>query len=577
MKTKRQLQAMYPLDPNMREVIGSLWREFYALYSEKYKYYDLYDDQGRPIDPWIPNYLGQRIEFGQAFGQDNRVFGNKSLALGMGNITARLMEIVMGTWSDIPVPEDASGSGSGCGEGGLPLEKTFRLFTLGNGTDQDNRSNALSVFRSGLTKLINAIKLGAYDHGEVEPEEGMLQYLEKQLQLYFDHAWHTLIGDAPRDNNYYVRQDGGWIVLPDGHPPLTIDPASASLASIDQNQVLTLTLPEQNQVTASNGLTKTGDNITLGGELTPNLVTVVGHVNDAMETYRNSLNMVMDTTDYLPGASEMVTTPFAASPTDYSRGVSAWSTKNVYGNIWGYGVTSSIKDNIEAVGANGVYGQGDSCLYLQTDASNNITEIRKTQQVFLDGSQDGTTNAIEQRVTGSVNELSLIKSTNVGARLKLSMPDSFNGQITRYIPVSVNGYIANGSGAITIPIPAAHNPVTIAPASASLASISATQVLTINPQVQHNAVTIAPASSGLASIDASQVLTINPQVFTDNYVDSVTLSPDALLTLGRTGTLPDLVAQFGTMATRGFWTGTMAQYAAIATKDPNTNYYVQEP
>lgn len=64
----------------------------------------------------------------------------------------------------------------------------------------------------------------------------------------------------------------------------------------------------------------------------------------------------------------------------------------------------------------------------------------------------------------------------------------------------------------------------------------------------HNPVTIAEASASLASIDENQVLTIEPQSGGDNYVDSADLDTNAKLTLGRTGTLADLDVQFGKVA-----------------------------
>lgn len=578
MRTKRQLQYMYPSDPNMREVIGSLWREFYALYSEKYKYYDTYDQNGQPIDPWIPNYVGQRIEFGQAFGQDNRVFGNKSIAIGMANITAQMMEIVMGTYSDIPVPLDASGSGSGMGSGGDSLQETFRLLTLGNGTSDQARSNALVVFRSGLTKLINAIKLGAYSHPGVPPEEGMLQYLENQLQLYFDNAWHTLLGDAPQNTNSYVRQNGNWIVLPEGHPPLsispacadlasvdanqvltiipqaqhpalTISPASAAIASVDSNQVLTITLPAQVQVTASNGLTRTGDNIQLGGALLQD--TVIGRNGswgDGNNKYIDfSKNQMYDTMTYgvnqpLTGISEgMIATE------DYFTVVDTGTAKSAIKNALVY-AQDSAGNNWQAFDTMKVSSPG-------TGFDIGYAGVERTLGIEL---YPNVGNYIRYAIdfgkwVGNVGtdpcfgNLSVSKGNDrVDVGFPLPVPETgWKGYI---LPISVNGQYASNTGNIALTIPSGHTPVSI-----------------------------APASAGMASIDANQQLTITPQSFTDNYVDAITISAGALLTLGRTGALPDLSAQFGTIATRNFWTGTLAQYTAIAVKDANTNYYVQEP
>ncbi len=68
----------------------------------------------------------------------------------------------------------------------------------------------------------------------------------------------------------------------------------------------------------------------------------------------------------------------------------------------------------------------------------------------------------------------------------------------------------------------------------------------------------------------------NKPAFPDNYVDAASLDANAKLTLGRTGALPDLEAQFGTISLKGFWYGTQAQYDALGAWDDNTLYHILE-
>lgn len=65
----------------------------------------------------------------------------------------------------------------------------------------------------------------------------------------------------------------------------------------------------------------------------------------------------------------------------------------------------------------------------------------------------------------------------------------------------------------------------------------------------------------------------------DKFVESVSLAVvnNALkLQLNRSAGLDPLVALFGTMAGKTFWTGTAAAYAAINPKDSNTIYHIEE-
>jgi uncharacterized protein (TIGR02145 family) len=62
---------------------------------------------------------------------------------------------------------------------------------------------------------------------------------------------------------------------------------------------------------------------------------------------------------------------------------------------------------------------------------------------------------------------------------------------------------------------------------------------------------------------------------TDTYVTSAEVSSGALLTLTRNDA-ETVTAQFGTIATKNFWVGTLAQYTAISPKNANTIYHIEE-
>ena len=175
MRGIRELKAMFA-DPRMKELIDSLWREYYGLYNEKYN-----RQINELVEPWLKNTFGNDIEFGQAIGQDNRIEGNRSVAVGQGLTTKSFMELLLGSYALITEDQDPDA-----------WIETDRLAALGNGLDAENRSNAVEIFKSGLFKLFNAIQLSAYKHGDQVPVDGIIQYLDKKLELSFDGSWHEL-------------------------------------------------------------------------------------------------------------------------------------------------------------------------------------------------------------------------------------------------------------------------------------------------------------------------------------------------------------------------------------------------
>ena len=189
MRGLRQLKAMWR-DPNMKELIDSLWREYYGLYAEKYN-----RDPGK----WLQNYLSADFDFGQAIGQDHSINSNKSIAVGIGGITTSFMETILGTYNLADLDAD-------------PQEWNLldRLITIGNGIDPENRSNALEVFKSGLFKLFNALVIGKYDHENEIPEDGTLQFDQQKLQVFVAGLWKMLLTDAPKDDKPYGRKNEAW-------------------------------------------------------------------------------------------------------------------------------------------------------------------------------------------------------------------------------------------------------------------------------------------------------------------------------------------------------------------------------
>lgn len=189
---RRELKAMWK-DPRMKELIDSLWREYYGLYTEKYKSTTELDELGVPIDQWLRNKISRDINFGQALGQDHLIEGNRSAGFGQGSNTKSFLETVLGAYNIIPVGQNA--------EEWIP---TDLLLTLGNGPDADNRSNVFEIFKNGFFKFLQSIKIGAHPalaEGET-PENGTLQWTpEKGLEIWDMDKWRPIGGVTVIENH----------------------------------------------------------------------------------------------------------------------------------------------------------------------------------------------------------------------------------------------------------------------------------------------------------------------------------------------------------------------------------------
>jgi len=172
MKGIRQLKSGFA-DPRMKELIDTLWREYYGLYVEKYN---------RDPEKWLLNQFSEDIDFGQALGMDHIVQGDQSLAMGIGQITTAFREVIMGSY--------ATTDGFANPDEWKAID---RLITVGKGINQETREDALIIFKSGLIRLFNALEIGKYEHGEVQPTDGTLQFTpEKSLQVRENDQWNTV-------------------------------------------------------------------------------------------------------------------------------------------------------------------------------------------------------------------------------------------------------------------------------------------------------------------------------------------------------------------------------------------------
>jgi hypothetical protein len=182
------------------------------LYWEKYKL---------PVED---NTFGALVEYAVALGQGNTLEGNKSFAIGEGHITKSFVETIVGLFAL-----------ESTGESVDSWIATDHLFTIGNGTADGSRSNAVEVFKSGLVKLHNSLLIGEYSHAAVAPVNGMLQYSSGKLELRENDEWRLILTDAPSDDAVYGRLNGEWAEVNDSLP------ATITSTSINEDNGLTHT------------------------------------------------------------------------------------------------------------------------------------------------------------------------------------------------------------------------------------------------------------------------------------------------------------------------------------------------
>lgn len=129
--------------------------------------------------------------------------GNNATAIGEGVTADVYRMLALGSFN-----ETATGSAEN-------WAATDPLLMIGNGTDTNNRSNALTIYKSGYTDLQNALKIGAFSWGANSPGDGALQYTATDgFQAYTNAAWNKLTFiDPAAENTRLVYYDAVGLAL----------------------------------------------------------------------------------------------------------------------------------------------------------------------------------------------------------------------------------------------------------------------------------------------------------------------------------------------------------------------------
>lgn len=187
MRTKKELKKAHP---ELAELIDTLWPIAMMLFRE------------RTAGEFTRSVISPDIETGFSAGLNNLIEGNNSGAVGEGLNTKSFLEILIGSYATIATDQDPEG-----------WVATDRLLGIGNGSDDENRRMAMEIFKSGLIKLFNAIQIGDYAHGAIDPENGTLRYTSA--------------------NGLEIRHGGVWVSVMANQKPIQVTGITLSVAGWD--------------------------------------------------------------------------------------------------------------------------------------------------------------------------------------------------------------------------------------------------------------------------------------------------------------------------------------------------------
>lgn len=204
-------------------LIDALWRDYLVMYAEnKLAYSDLHlVDETDPLFDEHYRYVRNNFRtdegdlvnsWSTAQGYGHQILADFAQVFGFFNYALSQFETVMGPFAaPATIATDHPSAKS--------WKKTDRLFTLGNGTDNLDRSNALVIYKSGLVEWYNAQVFGAYSHQnpgepEITPKDGTLQFtLANNFEYWKNGQWNSLQGDDGANglSAYEIAVENGFV------------------------------------------------------------------------------------------------------------------------------------------------------------------------------------------------------------------------------------------------------------------------------------------------------------------------------------------------------------------------------
>ncbi|MDY0287173.1 MAG: hypothetical protein RBR21_13660, partial [Bacteroidales bacterium] len=137
--------------------------------------------------------------YGMVAGSGNRISGNYSFMVGMNNSSDHNYNYQLGyylsTYSDYEIALGKLNTSY--------VPSTFyqqRILSIGNGIDQGNKSNALTIWKSGAAEMTGTLQVGdtsIYNNEhQTTPLPGSIGREGDTLYVYQDNAWVRLATDS---------------------------------------------------------------------------------------------------------------------------------------------------------------------------------------------------------------------------------------------------------------------------------------------------------------------------------------------------------------------------------------------
>ena len=135
----------------------------YNTLDTRSRYSAAFGTQNRAMEPanfitGTGNITSEKTAF--AIGNTNRARAKNSFAGGIGNYAISLAEVVLGNYATRYNRHDDSGTAT---DSHLNMYSDDRIFAIGNGTSDTNRSNALEIWKDGSVKISNSYTLPKSD------------------------------------------------------------------------------------------------------------------------------------------------------------------------------------------------------------------------------------------------------------------------------------------------------------------------------------------------------------------------------------------------------------------------------
>jgi hypothetical protein len=221
--TKAEIKRL-TTNPSTKQIIDGLWRAPLWMHDEVLLSPDdeAKTEAGASFDAryvYAENSFldadDNQVSFASAEGFGNSMQASFAHVIGHFNAATSFAETIIGFHGFVSETQNAH-----------QWIVTDRLFTIANGADANNRSDAFHMYKSGYAVYENAVGIGEYMHGNREPLDGTIQF-NGAFSGYYNEAWHTFAT---------AEQLSGL------HPAVTIDPNSSTELYLYDGQIIGIDL-----------------------------------------------------------------------------------------------------------------------------------------------------------------------------------------------------------------------------------------------------------------------------------------------------------------------------------------------